>query len=202
MTKREFNQLIGETRFYELFNTMGWNNPKGQTDFEITIEPNTYRFHQVADRQGFQVITCEVKQIPNSSECRKIDVRLRRQANDYICIYYVPGTTHHQWVVPVKKVEKRDIVLVEYDSIEQAEFLYSKLDGLTFEIGQSVTIVDVKERVQEAFIINSERLTKDFYSGFKKEHTRFANYITGLNDSIPVKDNKEKQWYTSVMLNR
>ena len=41
MTKREFNQLIGEARFYELFNTMGWNNPKGQTDFEITIEPNT-----------------------------------------------------------------------------------------------------------------------------------------------------------------
>ena len=46
-------------------------------------------------------------------------------------------------------------------------------------------------------------ITKDFYTGFRKEHTNFAKYITGIDDEITdLKKNRNKQWYTSVMLNR
>ena len=204
MNKRTFIQYIGESNFKELFiREMGWNNPKGQTKFDITIEETTYEFQQIADRSGFQVLTCEVDDIPSSSMCKKIDTRLRRTANDYICIYHIPRSEHHLWVVPVKKVEKRDLVLVEYESADKADFLFEKMEDLCFELDERTTIMDVKDKVQAGFIINSERITKDFYTGFRKEHTNFAKYITGIDDEITdLKKNRNKQWYTSVMLNR
>ena len=204
MNKRLFNQYISDSNFQELFiRQMGWNNPQGQTDFDITIEDITYELSQIAERNGFQVLTCKVSEVPSSSLCKKIDSRLRRFANDYICIFHIPNTEHHLWVVPVKKVEKRDLVLVEYTSADKADFLFDKIERISFELDERTTIMDVKDRIHEGFIINSERITKDFYTGFRKEHTNFAKYITGIDDEITdLKKNRNKQWYTSVMLNR
>ena len=213
MNKRTFIQYISESSFQELFiSEMGWNNPKGQRGFSLTIEEETYNFVVVAERNGLQVMTCKVEEIPTSSVAKKIDTRLRRQANDYICIFHLPNSQHHLWAVPVKKVEKRDLVLVEYETAEKAGFLFEKIDDLSFDLDEVTTIVDVKERVQGAFVINSEKITKDFYTGFQKEHTNFTNFITGIDDYIDEENekrpknqqvpNRNKQWYTSVMLNR
>ena len=204
MNKRLFNQYISESNFKELFiREMGWNNPQGQTDFDVTTEETTYELTQIAERSGFQALTCQVQEIPSSSLCKKIDSRLRRFANDYICIFHIPNTEHHLWVVPVKKVEKRDLVLVEYASADKADFLYDKIERISFDLDERTTIMDVKDRIHGGFIINSEKITKDFYTGFRKEHTNFAKYITGIDDEITdLKKNRNKQWYTSVMLNR
>ena len=203
INRRTFNQYIADSDFRTLFvREMMWNNPQGQTTFDIAVEEFTYKFEQIAQRSGFQILTCQVQEIPTSSMAKKIDTRLRRQANDYICIYFLPGSQHHLWVAPVNKVEKRDLVLVEYENAEAASFLYEKMDGLSFDLDDTTTILDVKERVQGAFIVNSEKITKDFYTGFRKEHTRFVNFITGIDDDIEPKKNQNKQWYTSVMLNR
>lgn len=204
MYRRTFNQYISEGDFRSLFvSEMGWNNPAGATSLpEYSIDEQTLDITQIADRNGFQILHCEVEHIPTSSFCKKLDTRLRRQANDYILIFTTPKMLHHLWVVPVKKVEKRDLVMVDYDSVERAEFLFQKMEGLSFDLDEKTTISDVIGRVQEAFIINSEKLTKDFYAGFKKEHTNFAKFISGIDDQVPEKDNRNKQWYTSVMLNR
>ena len=203
MNRRTFNEHLSDGNFHELFITeMGWNNPQGQTLFDITVDETPFEFQLIAERSGFQVLTCLVDAIPTSSLCKKLDTRLRRSANDYICIFIQKGTSHHLWAVPVKKVEKRDIVLVEYLNAEAAGFLFEKIEGLSFELDERSTITDVVERVQAAFIVNSEKVTKDFYTGFKKEHTNFAKFISGIDDQIADKDNRNKQWYTSVMLNR
>lgn len=103
----------------------------------------------------------------------------------------------------MKKVEKRDLVLVEYETANKADFLFEKMEDLCFDLDERTTIMDVKEKVQAGFIVNSEKITKDFYTGFRKEHTNFAKYITGIDDEITdLKKNRNKQWYTSVMLNR
>lgn len=205
MTKKEFNQYIQEASFQELFVTeMGWNNPKGMTDIIVPhIDEIDYEMEVIAERNGFQILTCLVEKIPTASICKKIDIKLRQQAHDYICIYIEQQGFHHQWVAPVNKVEKRDIVTIEYASVAQAEFLYTKIPDLSFDFNEDTTIMDVKQRIQGAFMVNSEKITKDFYAGFKKEHTQFVKYITGINDEIADdKKNKEKQWYASVMLNR
>lgn len=204
MKRNVFNQYIQTSNFRELFITeMGWNNPSGTTLLpEYTIDERTFRIEQIADRSGFQILKCEVDEIPASSVCKKLDTKLRRNAENYICIFMVPDTLHHLWAAPVKKVEKRDIVLVEYDTIDKAGFLFEKMEGLSFSLDETPTILDIIAKVQSAFIINSEKITKDFYTGFKKEHTNFAKFITGIDDHLADKDNKNKQWYTSVMLNR
>ena len=213
MNKNVFRQYISNSDFRNLFTQeMGWNNPRGQVDFEFTIDDEVYEFTQIADRNGFQAITCAVNTIPTSSVCKKIDTKLRRVANDYVCVYYIPKTEHHLWVVPVKKIEKRDLVLVEYNSVSKADFLFEKVEKISFGIDEYPTIMDVKDRVNEAFIVNSEKITKDFYAGFRKEHTNFAKFITGIDDYIDKENedkpknkqvpNRNKQWYTSVMLNR
>lgn len=204
MNKRTFSNFLSESNFRELFiSEMGWNNPSGATLLpEYTIDEKVYSIEQIADCRGFQILQCQTDEIPSSSICKKLDTKLRKNAEHYICIFSVPNTLHHLWVTPVKKVEKRDLVLVEYDTIDKASFLFEKMEGLSFSFDAQPTIIDVIDRVQSAFIINSEKITKDFYAGFKKEHTNFVKFISGIDDEIADKDNKKKQWYTSVMLNR
>ena len=204
MRRATFNQYIKEIDFKGLFITeMGWNRFHGQADIQpIEIDCTEYRMKTIAERNGFQIIICPVNTIPTTSVCRKIDFKLRKNANDYICIFYIPDSEHHQWMAPIKTIEKRDIVTVEYETADKADFLFSKIDALSFDLAETTTIVDVKERIQGTFAVNSEKITKDFYAGFKKEHKAFADFITGIDDHIVAKDNRNKQWYTSVMLNR
>ena len=204
MKRVTFNQYIKEIDFKGLFvSEMGWNHFRGQANIlPIDIDGVEYCMTTIAERNGFQIIICPVTTIPTTSVCRKIDFKLRKNANDYICIFYVPDSEHHQWIAPIKTVEKRDIVTVEYETADKADFLFSKIDALSFDLSETTTIVDVKERIQGTFAVNSEKITKDFYAGFKKEHKAFADFITGIDDHIVAKDNRNKQWYTSVMLNR
>lgn len=204
INKRDFLRLIGDANFKELFVTeLGWNRFRAQAQLpSIIIDEQHYDITAIAERNGFQILTCQVDELPSNSACRKIDTKLRRQANDYICIFTERGSTHHLWVVPVKNNEKRDLTFVEYATTDQADLLYSKVEGFSFELGEETNIVDLRAKVHKAFIVNSEKITKDFYSGFRKEHKAFTNFITGINDDIPANNNREKQWYTSVMLNR
>ena len=204
MKRNIFNQYITASDFKGLFvSEMLWNNPTGATQLpEINIDNTTFHIEQIAERKGFQILHCHVEQIPSSAICKKIDHKIRKNAENYICIFILPETLHHLWVAPVKKVEKRDVVLVEYDSLDKAAFLFEKMKGLSFSLDDDLTILDIIEKVQAAFLINSEKITKDFYAGFKKEHSNFAKFITGIDDHIGDKENKNKQWYASVMLNR
>lgn len=204
MKRKLFNQYIAEADFKGLFvSEMLWNNPSGATLLpEYTIDERTFRIEQIAERKGFQILQCHTDEIPAASVCKKLDTKLRKNAENYICIFVVPGTLHHLWIAPVKKVEKRDVVLVEYDTLDKAGFLFEKMESLSFTLEDNPTILDIIEKVQSSFLINSEKITKDFYVGFKKEHSNFAKFITGIDDHIDDKQNKNKQWYTSVMLNR
>ena len=204
MKKNLFNQYISKANFKELFiSEMLWNNPTGATQLpEITIDDTTYHIEQIAERKGFQILNCKVNQIPTSAVCKKIDQKIRKNAENYICIFFLPEKLHHLWIAPVKKVEKRDVVLIEYDTIDKAAFLFEKMEKLSFSLEDEPNILDIIEKVQAAFLVNSEKITKDFYSGFKKEHSNFAKFITGIDDHLAEKENKNKQWYASVMLNR
>lgn len=205
LSKRQLIQYLKDADFRTLFiEEMGWNKYSAAIADIPTffVEDKSFDIKTIAHRNGFQILQCFVEELPSNSVCKKLDTKLRKAANDYICIFIVSGTEHHEWVAPVKTNEKRDIVIIEYAEAEKAEFLYEKISGLSFDIDEVTTIVDVKARVQGTFAVNSEKITKDFYSGFAKEHKSFTGFITGIDDQIATKDNKNKQWYTSVMLNR
>lgn len=214
MKRNQFNSYIDNNRFEALFNEMGWDHARNGQPIYITIDDIDYDFYTVAEKCGFQVFTCTVDAIPTAADCKKIDNQLRRNAYDYICIFVQKDTAHHLWLTPVKTNEKRELVKTEYVGGNKADFLWSKVDSLTFELTQVVTFPDVKFNVQGAFHLNSERVTKDFYAQFRKEHKAFAKLISGLeikaeeNETAEQeKERKKKQddnrdWYASIMLNR
>ena len=197
MKRKDFDRLIDGNSFSELFITeMGWNNPSSSLPISITIDDTEYAFAPVAEKSGFQVYSCEVERIPTTADCKKIDNQLRKDSYDYICIFTQNGTHHHLWLTPVKTNEKRELVKTEYIGGAKADFLFSKIDDLTFDLQERVLISDVKARVQGSFHLNSEKVTKDFYAQFRKEHTAFKKHIMGIADE------KNRDWYASVMLNR
>ncbi len=203
MKRKDFNNLIDRNNLEELFITeMGWNNPSSTQPVYITIDEQDYDFMPVADKSGFHVYQCTMPSIPVASECKKIDNKLRMYGVDYICIFTEAGTSHHLWLTPVKTNEKRELVKTEYIGGAKADFLFSKIDDLSFDLSEEVLIMDVKQRVQSSFKLNSEKVTKEFYAQFNKEHLAFMKHISGIDDTIPDKENKKKEWYASIMLNR
>ena len=175
---------------------MGWDHPHNNQPIYITIDGIDYDFYPVAEKSGFQVFKCNVQMIPSAADCKKIDNQLRRQAYDYICVFILENTSHHLWLTPVKTNEKRELVKSEYINGNQADFLWSKIDDLSFELTERVFITDVKAKVQGSFHLNSEKITKEFYTQFRKQHTAFKKHISG------IEEDKDVDWYASVMLNR
>ena len=197
MKRQEFDGYIKENDFASLFNQMGWNNSNQVIPTIAPVEEKKYYLNCVAQRNGFKVYTCEVETIPLMTVIKAVDKRLRKSSNDYILIFIsTTETMHHEWIVPVKTVDKRVLVPVEYTTTAQLDFLYSKHSELSFGIEEESTILDVTKKVHSAFELNSEKITKDFYAGFKKQHNQFAEFISGIDVE------GDKQWYVSVMLNR
>ena len=208
MLKDTFRQYIADADFKALFNALGWNRYQGLADFDEVIDGISYHFRIVGQIKGFQAIVCDNAPHMTSSLCKRIDYKLRPSAQSYICIFTLPKEQgqkfHHIWAIPIRKPEKRDIVLIEYTTPDQTELLYQKLNGITFSINEqnAITISDVRDRIYNTFEVNSEKLTKDFYTGFRKQHTAFCDFISGIDDQLKTAKNRNKQWYASVMLNR
>lgn len=196
MKRITFNQYLAMAQFAEFFNELGWDRANENWDSYITIDDIEYSFKAIAQKSGFIIYVANVDVIPQNAQCRKIDIKLRRYSNDYILIFTKPNSEHHLWITPIKTVEKRDLVTIEYQNASQAEFLFSKLNDISFDIEEKVTIVDVTTRIHKAFEVNAGKITKDFYAGFKLQHKSFANFIQGIDVE------GDKQWYASVMLNR
>lgn len=146
--KPQFLNLIRQGDFKELFVTeLGWNRYRGHARLpSIFVDDKEYNITAIAERSGFQILYSEVDEIPTQSMAKKIDTKLRCQALDYICIYRLRGTAHDLWVVPVRTNEKRDLVLVEYDNAN-AEVVYQKIDGITFDFDEQTNIVDLRSKV-------------------------------------------------------
>ena len=206
MNRQIFNQCIAENNFRDLFLELNWNRPKTKDLYE-DIDDKDYHFRYIAEMRGFMVLTCEMEAIPATAMCKRIDNKLRPHSQEYILIITETGTKHHKWIIPVRNTEKRDIVTIEYNDVAKADFLYNKLGLLNIADNETVTIQDIKEKIQASFAVNSEKITKDFFREFKQEHDRFFNFITGIDDEIKEdgkgkKKNRKKDWYASVMLNR
>ena len=196
MTKQEFLGYLHDGDFRQLFLECFWSNPSNNSPYLFPVGEETYEVREVAQK-GLKVFVCNVAKIPDSSVRRLIDTKLRKLSHDYFVIFVSTSEPfHHLWSVPVKAVDKRTLVTVEYVQDDQALFLLEKMNALTFSIDENPTIIDVANRVNAAFLVNTTDVTKKFYQSFRKQHDMFVKGI----ENIAGKD--EREWYASVMLNR
>ncbi len=198
MTKQQFLSYLSSRDFAALFNEAGWNRPASNrpTTYEIGPEKKRFVFREVAEL-FVRVFVCETETLPLTTERNALDTRLRRLGDAYIAIFVEKGAPeHHLWIVPVRSADKRSLVRVEYRDRAQAEFLFGKLQDLQFPIGSSPAAVDVLDRLNRVFQVNSADVTKKFYREFRLKHNAFVNGIVGIMDK------SDCEWYASVMLNR
>lgn len=78
MKRNIFNQYITASDFKGLFvSEMLWNNPTGATQLpEINIDNTTFHIEQIAERKGFQILHCQVEQIPSSA--RRLTIKFAK----------------------------------------------------------------------------------------------------------------------------
>ena len=196
MTKNEFLGYLHDGDFRQLFLECFWSNPSTNSPYRFQAGEETFEVQEVAQK-GLKVFVCRVEKIPDSSVRRLVDAKLRKLSHDYFMIFVSTSEPfHHLWSVPVKTVDKRTLVTVEYDKDDQALFLLEKMNAITFSLDEDPTVIDVANRVNAAFLVNTTEVTKKFYQSFRKQHDMFVKGI----ENITGKDDRE--WYASVMLNR
>ena len=196
MTKNDFLSYLHEGDFKSLFIESGWNKPTNPYPTIVQVGESNFEICEVAQQKGFRIFVGKVEKMPDSSTRRLIDTKLRKASNDYLAIYVSTADFHHLWSVPVKTVDKRQLVTIEYIQDDQATFLLEKINAISFSIDDDPTIVDVVDKVNSAFVVNTTDITKKFYQGFRKQHDLFVKGIAGLEDK------PDREWYASVMLNR
>ena len=114
-------------------------------------------------------------------------------------IYVDKVQSQQVWQLAVRHINKPlKVVETKYYNTQDPELLYQRASGLFFELDEedNITIVDVTQRVCENFQANAERVTKQFYEKFKKEHGKFLEFIEGIDVTV------DREWYASLMLNR
>ena len=196
MTKNDFLGFLHAGDFKQLFLECGWNNPTTTDAYPIPVGEETYSMSEVAQK-GLKIYVCKVAKMPEASVRRQLDSKLRKLSHDYFLIFVSTAEEfHHLWSVPVKSVDKRQLVTIEYIQDDQAAFLLEKVNAISFSFDEEPTIVDVVDRVNAAFLVNTTEVTKKFYQGFKKQHDQFVKGILGITGD------QDRQWYASVMLNR
>ena len=203
MNKQQFLDFLSAADFASLFNEAGWNRPASNRPLRYEIGaggpaavPTEFVFNEVAEL-FVRVFVCEVESLPQTAVRNALDVRLRKLGDSYIAIFVKKGEPmHHLWMVPVKAADKRSLVRIEYQERAQADFLFGKFQEIQFPIGSSPSAVDVLDRLNRVFQINSTDVTKKFYREFRIKHNAFVKGIIGIMDK------SDCEWYASVMLNR
>lgn len=200
LSKKEFTRYIREFKFKELFNDMGWNNDK--TSQPITVDSLVFTLNGIAEKSGFKILICKPNAdglIPEYPIRRKIEAKVTKLFQEHLIIFVDAKNQEQIWQLVVRQTGRpAKATETRYHITQDPELLFQRASGIFFELDEEekITIVDVTQRITENFHQNNERVTKQFYEKFSKEHTSFLKFIKGIEDTV------NKEWYASLMLNR
>jgi hypothetical protein len=189
---------LREFEFGKLFNELGWDRPG--TDLDLALDGRVFRFRAVAQKRGFQVFECAIprnEDFPDYSTRRKLERQVAKHAFEHLLIFADEARTRQKWLW-VRREPHSPLRCHEHDYArgQPGDSLVQKLQYLVIGLDEEeeLTLVDVSRRTRQAFDI--ERVTKQFYDRFKKEHGEFLAFIQGIQDQA------DRAWYASLMLNR
>jgi hypothetical protein len=193
---------LSEFRFQDLFiDELGWNQPGQVKPITHTLNGLTYTFTLIATL-GVSVfeVTVPDDEIPNAQTRRTLYQWLSRKYRENILIFVGQRRTQSVWYWVKREGNRQFPRSHHYDRWQDPGFHLGKLSGLLVALSEldltgHIEITKVVQRVQSALDI--ERVTKKFYGEFQQLHNQFMAHLAS---SIP--DEKDRRWYTSVLLNR
>lgn len=206
MKKNKFSEYIKNFDFPNLFNELGWDN--FNNSLPVAVNDDAFMLKGIVEKKGFVILHCSALpngKIPLSNIRKQIEAKVAKHYFEHLIIYSDQIQSQQIWQIAIKEENKpKQVREILWYSHQDTEILFQRLKNLLFTLDEEdqITIVDVKQRVSENFARNTESVTKKFYTEFKKQHTAFLDFIQGIDDHIANKENSNKQWYASLMLNR
>ncbi len=199
ISRELFDEYVKKFDFKGLFNYLGWDNVRVQLS-PIQIKDHVYTFTAIAQKSSFMVVKCSSDDglIPKYAIRSRIDNELRKQIQEHMLIFADSEDVDQVWLYSYRFNGKLKRSEVTYNISQESERLYERASGLFFNLDEqdNITIFDVTQRMNENFAVNTEKVTKKFYEGFKKQHTKFIAFMEGITESM------DQEWYASIMLNR
>lgn len=206
MKKKAFAEYITNFNFKDLFINLGWDNFNNK--LAVAINDDAFQLSGIVEKKGFVILHCSPLangKIPLSNIRKQIEKKVTQNYFEHLIIYSDEVQTQQIWQFVIKEENKpKQVREITWYNHQDVEILFQRLKNLLFTIDEEekITLIDVKARVSENIATNTETVTKKFYTEFKKQHTVFLDFIEGMDDHISNKENKNKQWYASLMLNR
>ena len=195
-------ELLDGARFQTLFREhLLWDNPpdylRRQHLEAMNAAPDVPVIGQcVAEKRGVMVWSIGLPEIPTRAEQHRKARELRQWSSDQLVVFAAP--TEQLWLWPEQRPSGTGWRLVDhpYRTGEGNDALLQRLDRVRFEIKEKLTGPQVLERVRQSF--NVDKVTKRFYTEFKKHHQALTEQIQG----IPAHRERDRRWYASVLMNR
>ncbi|MHB8597508.1 MAG: Eco57I restriction-modification methylase domain-containing protein [Ktedonobacteraceae bacterium] len=200
--RQQIQQDLKSFRFRDMFvNELGWDVVR-EPAFSVPVKGGgTFTLQPLVEKRGVKVLACSpggTGAIPDSNVLRAIDREVTRYAREHIIVYVDAARTEQLWQW-VQRDPGKPVVYHHhrfYPATQNGDVLADRLQKLNIDIDEEPTLTtpDVVKRLPSTF--EAERVTKKFYDRFEKEHDRFITFIDGITEK------GDKQWYTSLMLNR
>jgi hypothetical protein len=181
---------------------LGWNICDNRP-VDVQIDTQTFCLTPFAEQGGMVIYLGESPVdgiIPPSNIRRVIETRITKLTHEHMVIFVNKEQTRSVWQW-VRRQQGKQTTAREhtYYKGQPGDSLLQKLAGIAFSIDDldeegRVAIAEVTGRVTKAFDV--EKVTRRFYDEFKKEHSNFSKFLTGMEGQ------DELSWYTSVMLDR
>ncbi len=187
--------------FEALFNELGWDNAGSAANLAVSADGQAYMLTAAAQKRGMVAFVCgpdSTGRIPPYRTRRKIEQQVVKSVYEHIIVYVDADHQAQVWQW-VRREKGKPTVPREtpYYAGTSGDLLLQKLQmiAVALEEEEELTLTVQTGRARQAFDVES--VTKRFYDRFKAEHARFLKAVQPA--ALPF---EERQWYTSVMLNR
>jgi len=201
-----FNSEKAHDRLYDfklqdLFvQELGWSNPTKPSPEAVEVEGQVYqrsRIAQMAEVPIFEIASPD-GDIPVAEICNAIYKAIAEQFAENLLIFVNQSRTRSLWYWAKREGAKFYPRTESYVQGQPPDLLLSKIGGLyisleALESGEML-VIDIAARLQQSFDV--EKVTKKFYQEFQAQHQLFLQQIEG------IKQESDRRWYASVLLNR
>ncbi|OQY36760.1 MAG: hypothetical protein B6243_02315 [Anaerolineaceae bacterium 4572_5.2] len=188
--------------FADLFiEELGWNHPPQPEPDTIDINELKFTRCQIAELAGVIVfeVTAEDGLIPDAKIRAAAQKQLAQHHHENLLIFLDAQRAQSVWYWVKRDGGKRYPRSHYYVTGQTGDLFLSKIGAMFVDMSDlddegNMSVVAVANRLKDALDI--ERVTKKFFDEFKFAHTKFLGYIGGIDDE------RDRRWYTSVVLNR
>ena len=178
---------------------LGWDY--GGEDIRVFVGNSLYLLEAVAQKRGLAVYQHTAKSedcFPQHPLRQRIEREAAKRVREHLIVYVSQDEKTQVWQWVKRELGRPERARTHvYRRGQRGELLMQKLERLHFTLEEEekgLSIVDVEGRVRAAFDV--EKVTKQFYERFQREHRDFLGFIEG------VLEEAGREWYASVMLNR